>query len=473
MLKFYFTEQIKENFPYKPTLEQEKSLNMLSEYYLEAQDKAILLLKGYAGTGKTSLMSAFVQTLLKMKQKVVLLAPTGRAAKVFATYAGQPAYTIHKKIYREQSFTGEGGSFVINDNLHKHTLFIIDEASMIANDASSGNAFGTGYLLDDLISYVYSGEGCRLIMLGDTAQLPPVGEASSPALDADYLKRYGMEVMEMEMTEVLRQEQASGILWNATQLRELIMRGQFNVLPKFRFKGFVDIRVISGDELIETISDCYDHDGIEETIVICRSNKRANIYNNGIRGRILWREEELESGDMLMVTKNNYYWTEKEPEMDFIANGDMARVVRVRGEREQYGFRFVEATLAFPDYNEMEVEVMLLMDTLQSEAPSLSKAESEKLYTKVMEDYADVSLKRERVKKLKSDPYFNALQVKYAYAVTCHKAQGGQWKNVFLDQAYVTEEYLTPDYFRWLYTAVTRATGTLYLVNYPVSQEEN
>ena len=473
MLKFYFTEQIKENFPYKPTLEQEKSLNMLSEYYLEAQDKAILLLKGYAGTGKTSLMGAFVQTLHKMKQKVVLLAPTGRAAKVFATYAGQPAYTIHKKIYREQSFTGEGGSFVINDNLHKHTLFIIDEASMIANDASSGNAFGTGYLLDDLISYVYSGEGCRLIMLGDTAQLPPVGEASSPALDADYLKRYGMEVMEMEMTEVLRQEQASGILWNATQLRELIMRGQFNVLPKFRFKGFVDIRVISGDELIETISDCYDHDGIEETIVICRSNKRANIYNNGIRGRILWREEELESGDMLMVTKNNYYWTEKEPEMDFIANGDMARVVRVRGEREQYGFRFVEATLAFPDYNEMEVEVMLLMDTLQSEAPALSKADSEKLYTEVMEDYADISLKRERVKKLKSDPYFNALQVKYAYAVTCHKAQGGQWKNVFLDQAYVTEEYLTPDYFRWLYTAVTRATGTLYLVNYPVSQEEN
>ena len=473
MLKFYFTEQIKENFPYKPTLEQEKSLNMLSEYYLEAQDKAILLLKGYAGTGKTSLMSAFVQTLLKMKQKVVLLAPTGRAAKVFATYAGQPAYTIHKKIYREQSFTGEGGSFVINDNLHKHTLFIIDEASMIANDASSENAFGTGYLLDDLITYVYSGEGCRLIMLGDTAQLPPVGEVSSPALDADYLKRYGMEVMEMEMTEVLRQEQASGILWNATQLRELIMRGQFNVLPKFRFKGFADIRVISGDELIETISDCYDHDGIEETIVICRSNKRANIYNNGIRGRILWREEELESGDMLMVTKNNYYWTEKEPEMDFIANGDMARVVRVRGEREQYGFRFVEATLAFPDYNEMEVEVMLLMDTLQSEAPALSKADSEKLYTEVMEDYADISLKRERVKKLKSDPYFNALQVKYAYAVTCHKAQGGQWKNVFLDQAYVTEEYLTPDYFRWLYTAVTRATGTLYLVNYPVSQEEN
>ena len=309
-------------------------------------------------------------------------------------------------------------------------------------------------------------------MLGDTAQLPPVGAAYSPALDTACLKGYGLEVREMEMTEVLRQEQASGILWNATQLRELIMKGQFDVLPKFSLKGFADIRVISGDELIETISDCYDHDGMEETIVICRSNKRANIYNNGIRGRILWREEELESGDMLMVTKNNYYWTEKEAEMDFIANGDMARVVRVRGEREQYGLRFVEATLAFPDYNEMEVEVMLLMDTLQSEAPSLSKADSEDLYTKVMEDYADISLKRERVKKLKSDPYFNALQVKYAYAVTCHKAQGGQWKNVFLDQAYVSEEFLTPDYFRWLYTAITRATGTLYLINYPMKNNE-
>ena len=467
MLKFYFTEQIKENFPYKPTFEQEKTLDMLSEYYLEAQDKAILLLKGYAGTGKTSLMGAFVQTLYMMKQKVVLLAPTGRAAKVFSAYAGQPAYTIHKKIYREQSFSGEGGSFVINDNLHKHTLFLIDEASMIANDASAGNTFGTGYLLDDLITYVYSGEGCRLIMLGDTAQLPPVGETFSPALDAACLKGYGLEVKEIEMTEVLRQEQASGILWNATQLRDLIMKEHFDVLPKFRIKGFADIRVISGDELIETISDCYDHDGIEETIVICRSNKRANIYNNGIRGRILWREEELESGDMLMVTKNNYYWTEKEAEMDFIANGDMARVVRVRGEREQYGFRFAEATLAFPDYNEMEVDVSLLLDTLQSDAPSLTKADSEKLFTQVMEDYSDISIKRERVKKLKSDPYFNALQVKYAYAITCHKAQGGQWKNVFIDQAYMSEEYLMPDYFRWLYTAVTRATGTLYLINYP------
>lgn len=467
MLKFYFTEQIKENFPYKPTLEQEKTLNMLSEYYLEAQGKAILLLKGYAGTGKTSLMAAFVQALYKMKQKVVLLAPTGRAAKVFAAYAGKPAYTIHKKIYREQSFSGEGGSFIINDNLHKHTLFIIDEASMIANDASSGSTFGTGYLLDDLITYVYSGEGCRLIMMGDTAQLPPVGEEFSPALDAVCLNGYGLEVWEMEMTEVLRQEQDSGILWNATMLREQIMKEDFTILPKFRIKGFADICVISGEDLIETISNCYDRDGIDETIVICRSNKRANIYNNGIRGRILWREEELESGDMLMVTKNNYYWTEQEPEMDFIANGDMARVVRVRGEREMYGFRFVEATLAFPDYNELEVDVNLLLDTLKSDAPSLSKADSEKLYTQVMEDYSDISIKRERVMKLKSDPYFNALQVKYAYAVTCHKAQGGQWKNVFLDQAYVNEEFLTPDYFRWLYTAVTRATDTLFLVNYP------
>jgi len=467
MLKIYFKEQIKENFPYKPTIEQEKTLNMLAEYYLEPGDKDVLVLKGYAGTGKTTLVSAFVRTLFNLKQKVVLLAPTGRAAKVFASYAGQPAYTIHKKIYREQSFTGEGGHFSLNDNLHKHTLFIIDEASMIANEGLAGATFGTGYLLDDLISYVYSGEGCRLILMGDTAQLPPVGEELSPALDVAHLQGYGLQVREVELTEVVRQEQESGILWNATQLRQLIMKQQFGVLPRFKLDGFPDVKVIPGAELIDAISDCYDRDGMEQTIVVCRSNKRANIYNNGIRGRILWREEELESGDMLMVAKNNYFWTAKDKSMDFIANGEMARVVRVRGGQEMYGFRFVKATLAFPDYDDMEVDANLLLDTLQSEAPSLSRDDSEKLFTAVMEDYADISLKRERIKKLKEDPYFNALQVKYAYAVTCHKAQGGQWKNVFLDQAYVSAEYLSPDFFRWLYTAVTRATGTLYLVNYP------
>ena len=472
MLKLYFEQQIKEFFPYKPTFEQEKTLNCLSDFYLEAAEKGALVLKGYAGTGKTTLMSAFVQTLVKLKQKVVLLAPTGRAAKVFASYAGQPAFTIHKKIYREQSFSGEGGHFTLNDNLHKHTLFIIDEASMIANEGLAGATFGTGCLLDDLITYVYSAEGCRLILMGDTAQLPPVGEEGSPALDAEHLRGYGLQVREVELTEVVRQEQASGILWNATALREAITKEAFEVLTKFRLSGFTDVKRIPGDELIDCLSDCYDRDGMEQTIVICRSNKRANIYNRGIRGRILWREEELESGDMVMVTKNNYFWTEKDPTMDFIANGELARVIRVRGGRELYGFRFVEVTLAFPDYDDLEVDANLLLDTLQSEAPSLSRADSEKLFNAVMKDYADVSLKRERLKKLKSDPYFNALQVKYAYAVTCHKAQGGQWKNVFLDQAFVEPDYLTPDYFRWLYTAVTRATGTLYLVNYPESNIE-
>lgn len=467
MLKLYFRQQIKEIFPYKPTLEQEKTLNSLSEFYLEASEKGAMVLKGYAGTGKTTLMSAFVQTLTKLKQKVVLLAPTGRAAKVFSSYAGLPAYTIHKKIYREQSFFGEGGHFTLNDNLHKHTLFIVDEASMIANEGLAGATFGTGCLLDDLISYVYSGDDCRLILVGDTAQLPPVGEESSPALEVENLRGYGLLIKEVELTEVVRQEQASGILWNATCLREAITNGAFEVLPKFRLSGFSDVKRIPGDELIDTLSDCYDRDGMDQTIVICRSNKRANIYNNGIRGRILWREEELESGDMVMVTKNNYFWTEKDPTMDFIANGEMAKVIRVRGGRELYGFRFVEATLAFPDYDDLEVDANLLLDTLQSEAPSLSKADSEKLFNAVMDDYAEISLKRERLKKLKTDPYFNALQVKYAYAVTCHKAQGGQWKNVFLDQAFMESDYLTPDYFRWLYTAVTRATGTLYLVNYP------
>jgi len=467
MQYLFFAQQIKEFFPYKPTFEQEKSIKKLSEFFLTAQERGTLVLKGYAGTGKTTLMAAFVKTLVALHQKVVLLAPTGRSAKVFSSYAGLPAYTIHKKIYREKSFTGEGGRFVLNDNLHKHTLLIIDEASMIANDGLTGTMFGSGYLLDDLISYVYSGEGCRLILMGDTAQLPPVGEDFSPALDVHTLLEYGLQVMELEMKEVVRQQQESGILWNATRLRELIEQERFDVLPKFRLEGFSDVRVVMGEELIDVLSDCYDQDGQEDTLVICRSNKRANIYNRGIRGRILWREEELESGDRVMVTKNNYYWTEGNTEMEFIANGDMAQVVRVRGDKELYGFHFVEVTLSFPDHDYLELDVNLLLDTLQSDAPSLSHEESEKLYQQVMEDYAHISPKRERIKKLKSDPYFNALQVKYAYAVTCHKAQGGQWKNVFIDQAYLSPEYLTSDFFRWLYTATTRATGTLYLVNYP------
>ena len=470
MIYTYLGQQIKTNFPYKPTFEQEKVVKILADFLFCRKTDSLFLLKGYAGTGKTSLIGALVKTLDQLEQKCILMAPTGRAAKVFSHYAGHPAYTIHKKIYRQKSFSNEIDNFSMNDNLHQHTLFIVDEASMIANEGLSGSMFGTGRLLDDLIQYVYSGQGCRLMLIGDTAQLPPVGEEESPALSADVLKGYGLEVYEGLLTEVVRQLQDSGILWNATELRRYIAEEDFFTLPPIKVEGFPDIKVIPGNELIEAISDSYDHVGMDETIVVCRSNKRANIYNKGIRNTILYREEELETGDLLMVAKNNYFWTEGCKEIDFIANGDIAVVRRVRREREMYGFRFADVLLRFPDYNDMELEVKLLLDTLHTETPALPKEMNDKLFYSVMEDYADISVKRERMKKMKADPHYNALQVKYAYAVTCHKAQGGQWKRVFLDQGYMTEDMLSPDYFRWLYTAFTRATETLYLVNWPKEQ---
>ena len=472
MINTYLGQQIKTNFPYKPTFEQEKVVKILADFLFCHETDSLFLLKGYAGTGKTSLIGALVKTLDQLEQKCVLLAPTGRAAKVFAHYAGHPAFTIHKKIYRQRSFSNELDNFSINDNLHQHTLFIVDEASMIANDGLSGSMFGTGRLLDDLVQYVYSGQGCRLMLIGDTAQLPPVGEEESPALSANALKGYGLKVYEGMLTEVVRQLSDSGILWNATELRRYIAEEDFFTLPPIRVEDFPDIKVMPGNELIEAIGECYDRAGMDETIVVCRSNKRANIYNKGIRNTILYREEELESGDLLMVAKNNYYWTEGCKEIDFIANGDIAEVRRVRREREMYGFRFADVTLRFPDYDDMELEVTLLLDTLHTDSPALPKEMSDKLFYSVLEDYADITIKRERMKKMKSDPYYNALQVKYAYAVTCHKAQGGQWKRVFLDQGYMTEEMLSPDYFRWLYTAFTRATETLYLVNWPKEQME-
>lgn len=472
MINKYLETQIKENFPYQPTSEQEIAIKSLSVFLLSKRDGMLFLLRGYAGTGKTSLVGALVKTLDRLQQKSVLLAPTGRAAKVFSAYSGHPAFTIHKKIYRQQAFSNEVGNFSLNDNLTTHTLYIVDEASMISNEGLSGAMFGTGRLLDDLVQYVYSGQGCRLLLLGDTAQLPPVGEEQSPALFADALKGYGLEVVEADLTQVVRQMQQSGILWNATRLRRLIADEDCFSLPKIRVSGFADIRMLPGAELIDELSACYDRDGLEETIVICRSNKRANLYNKGIRAQILWREEELSTGDLLMVAKNNYYWTERLKEMDFLANGETAVVRRVRRTRELYGFRFADVTLSFPDYDDLELEANLLLDTLHSDAPALPKGDNDRLFYAVLEDYADIPLKRDRMKKMKADPHYNALQVKYAYAVTCHKAQGGQWKNVFLDQGYMTDEYLTPDYFRWLYTAFTRATGTLYLVNYPKEQLE-
>lgn len=470
MINNYLERQIKENFSYQPTFEQEIAVKSLSEFLLSRANDAVFILRGYAGTGKTSLVGALVKTMDQLQQKSVLLAPTGRAAKVFSAYAGHAAFTIHKKIYRQRSFSNEVSIFSINDNLSTHTLFIVDEASMISNEGLSGSMFGTGRLLDDLIQFVYSGTGCRLLLMGDTAQLPPVGEEQSPALFAEALKGYGLSVIEVDLTQVVRQVQDSGILWNATQLRQLIAADECTALPKIRISGFADVKVVPGDELIDTLNSCYERDGMDETIVVCRSNKRANIYNKGIRAQILYREDELNTGDLLMVAKNNYYWTEKYKDMEFIANGEIAVVRRVRRTRELYGFRFADVLLSFPDQNDFELEANLLLDTLHSDAPALPKEANDRLFHTVLEDYADIPLKRDRMKKMKEDPHYNALQVKYAYAVTCHKAQGGQWQNVFLDQGYMSEEYLTPDYFRWLYTAFTRATKTIYLVNYPKEQ---
>ena len=472
MLNNDLSQQIKRNFFYKPTGEQEITIESFVNFLFSPKTDAIFLLKGYAGTGKTTLISALVKTLDQLKQKCVLLAPTGRAAKVFSHYAGHPAYTIHRKIYRQRTFSNELDNFVMNANLHQHTLFIVDEASMIANEGLSGGMFGTGRLLDDLIHYVYAGQGCRLMLIGDTAQLPPVGEEESPALSASMLEGYGLEVTEHCLTQVVRQEQDSGILYNATSLRQYIAEEEYFSLPRIKADGFPDIRIISGGELIDTINECYDKAGMDETMIICRSNKRANLYNKGIRNTILYREDELNTGDLLMVAKNNYYWGADCKEMDFIANGDIAVVRRVRRTHEMYGFRFADVTLCFPDYNDLELDVKILLDTLHSDAPALTREESERLFQAVQEDYSDITVKRERMKKIKEDSWYNALQVKYAYAVTCHKAQGGQWQRVFVDQGYMTEEMLTPDYYRWLYTAFTRATETLYLVNWPEEQTE-
>ncbi len=443
---------------------------MWCEFLLSRNREEIFLMRGYAGTGKSSLVGALVRTMIQLKQRVVLLAPTGRAAKVMAQYAQSPAYTIHKRIYRQKTFTDQ--TFQANVNLKSHTLFIVDEASMIANEGLSGSVFGTGRLLDDLIHFVYSCEGCRLMLVGDTAQLPPVGEDESPALMPALLQGYGMQVRTIELTQVVRQEGDSGILWNATRLREMICRDEVYGLPRFRVCGFPDIKVVPGNELIEHLEESYYRCGTDQTIVVTRSNRRANQFNQGIRGRILGYEEELSGGDLLMVAKNNYFWCKDRKELPFIANGDVAVVRRFRNERTLYGFRFADVILQLPDYDDMEVEATVLLDTLRSEASALTREEQERLFQSVWEDYGEIRNKQERARRIKEDIFYNALQIKYAYAVTCHKAQGGQWQHVYIDQGYLTEDMLSADYFRWLYTALTRATERVYLVNWPDGQLE-
>ena len=456
-----------------PTPEQGQALDVFTQFMTDRSDQVVMILRGSAGTGKTTLAGAIVKAMAALKQKLILLAPTGRAAKVFSLYAGHAAYTIHRRIYRQKS-AGDLSSFNLNDNLNRDTLFVVDEASMIANLGLGESAFGSGCLLDDLMQFVYNGQNCRLLLIGDRAQLPPVGEEESPALSAQVLRGYGMRVYETDLNQVLRQSEDSGILWNATMIRGAWReeRGERIVLPRIRFQGFADIQVVTGDELIETLSSSYYHVGMDETIVITRSNKRANIYNQGIRNMVLDRDEELCRGDLLMIVKNNYFWTEGTKEIPFLANGDRAVVQRVRHGHELYGFRFAEVTMTLPDYDDYELTATVCLDTLTTEAPALTREQQEQLFDAVMSDYADITQKTERIKKLKSDRYYNALQIKFSYAVTCHKAQGGQWAHVYLDQGYMTDDMLTPDYIHWLYTAFTRATEKLYLVNWPSTQKQ-
>ena len=462
--------QILRNFPFDPTTDQMHALDVFERFMTDSDERCVMILRGSAGTGKTSLASVIVRTLLDLQYKISLLAPTGRAAKVFSLNSGQPAATIHRSIYRERTFAGLDGKFNLNANLYRNRLFMIDEASMISL-TSVNSTFGSGCLLDDLIQFVYNERNCRMLLIGDKAQLPPVGEAESPALRTDVLAAYGLKVYECDLNEVLRQSQDSGILYNATIIRQMITHDQATALPKIRFKGFADISIVPGDELIESLSTSYAEVGIDETMVITRSNKRANIFNQGIRNMVLGREEELTTGDMLMVVKNKY--KEKQAGgLSFIANGDRAIVRSVRNVRELYGFRFADVTLSFPDYDNTEEDMIVILDTLTTEAPALTHEQNEQLFQQVLADYADVPLKSDRMKKIREDDYYNALQVKFGYAITCHKAQGGQWAHIYLDQGYMTDEMLTHDYIHWLYTAFTRATEHLYLVNWPKTQVE-
>ena len=492
--------RIRSMFGYEPTAEQEHAIDIFAAFMTDRHEQAVMVMRGSAGTGKTTLAAAIVRAMTSLEQKLVLMAPTGRAAKVFSLYASHPAYTIHRRIYRQKSL--EGG-FELNYNNMQDTLFIVDEASMISTETSDTSLFTNhSSLLDDLIQFVYNNRNCRLMLIGDRAQLPPVGEEESPALLSDVLRSYGLHVHECDLNEVLRQSQESGILWNATRIRNEgnIYAGGQVVLPQIRFNGFPDIISMPGDELIESLATSYSRVGLDETLVVTRSNKRANIYNQGIRNQVLGREEELCSGDRLMIVKNNYYWTKigqvpgpmtqanslraphsylqvgeqltANSQLEFIANGDMAVVRRVRNVHEQYGFRFAEVTMTFPDYDDYELTALTMLDTLTTEAPALTNEQQQLLYNKVMEDYQDIHYKSERLKKLKEDRYYNALQVKFAYAATCHKAQGGQWAHIYVDQGYMTDDMLSTDYIHWLYTAFTRATEKLFLVNWPKTQTE-
>jgi len=461
-------------FPYPPTDGQVMVIQTISEFILDPSDNNAFLLKGYAGTGKTSLVSSLVNILKTISMRSVLLAPTGRAAKVISSYSGHKAFTIHRKLYIQTPTSDGGIRFTLNENKHKNTLFIVDEASMIPDSsASDGSLFGSRKLLHDLIEYVYNSENCKLLLIGDTAQLPPVGIEISPALHQDYLKsNFNLDLHTYELREVVRQASDSGILTNATSLREKVRMDDCSS-PFFSNDGFTDVLRLNGTELQEFLQDVYATANIDEIVTICRSNKRANIFNREIRNRIIYHEDEITAGDYLMVVRNNYFWLPKGSETGFIANGDMIEVLRIRNTKQLYGQRFADITFRLVDYpEEKEIDAFIMLDTLMAEAPALPYAEQEKFMSTVLQDYADIPSHSVRLAKLRENPYFNALQVKFSYSLTCHKTQGGQWKHVFVDQGYLKEDMLDKEYLRWLYTAITRATDKLYLVNFMDSMWE-
>lgn len=473
MIEKFIQQRIRQALPFPPNEGQQQLLALLAQFIIDSdrpqsnqevsvasahRERKAFILRGYAGTGKTSIMAALVRAMSELKQSVVLLAPTGRAAKVLARYAGQPAYTIHKCIYRQRQLGVE--DFALADNLKKHTLFIVDEASMISGQRD-GSAFGTGMLLDDLVKYVYSGEGCRLLLLGDDAQLPPVGSSLSPALDAQYMAGYGLQVTTYALTQVARQALDSGILRNATYLREQLETGgpteENWVLGE-------DFRCVTGADFLEALERAYREVGEEETLILTRTNRRTNLYNQGIRSRILWKEDEVSTGDRLMVSKNNYFWSQQYDNLPFLANGDMPEIVRLRNTREMYGYHFADASLRSLDYD-WEIDVVLWLDTLLTDSPEANYELQKTLFSRIAEDYPELQRNRRRLtEEVYKSPYYNALQVRFAYAVTCHKAQGGQWKRVFIDSENVPPEQRNTDYLRWLYTAVTRATECVYLL---------
>lgn len=457
MLENFIKNRIIQALPFTPNEGQTELLQLLTQFILSRNEQKGFVLRGYAGTGKTSIMAALVKALSELKQPVVLLAPTGRAAKVLARYANKAAYTIHKYIYRQDKLGTE--SFSLSDNLHKHTIFIVDEASMISGQQDNPT-FGTEILLKDLIKYVYSGEGCSMLLLGDDAQLPPVGSEISPALDINYLMGFGLEITSYTLTQVARQALDSGILNNATNIREQINKNT----TKFDYKFTPDFQAFSGGDFLELLEQSYKEVGLEETIILTRTNRRTNLYNQGVRARILWKEDEISSGDRLMISKNNYFWTKDYEGIPFLANGDMMEIVRLRNWREMYGYQFVDASLRSIDYH-WEIDVILWLDTLTTDSPEINHQLHRTLFNRISEDYPELQHNRKKlVETIYDSPYYNALQIRFAYAVTCHKAQGGQWKRVFIDTGNIPIEERDKNYYRWLYTAITRASEQVYIL---------